>query len=36
MASKNITGCYTPFMAKNIENVYDINMTALKMWAEDC
>ena len=36
MVIKNTTGYCTPFMEATIEKMSDINMTALKMWAEDC
>ncbi len=36
MIIKNTTGYCTPFMANTIEKIYDINITALKMWDEDC
>ena len=35
MVIKNTTGYCTPFMEETIEKISDINMTALKMWAED-
>lgn len=34
MLIKNTTGYCTPFMEATIEKISDINMTALKMWAE--